>query len=204
RPEVDAVMLEAFLVPIDEDGVALHGTGGERLRLLVDGDESRVDRLRGGQPILPEEDGEELLEGHLVDVLIQRYVRLDRARFVLDLAAADFDRDAELLERLVDLLVDVGLLLRRVLGPVPGLVEIAAGGSRVERRMDRILPVRGVRVPVRILRIALRRAEAAVSLPARPHRPGPPLRYRVEELKVRCNPSAMPLRPKATGKPAKS
>src|SRR5439155_1094802 len=120
--------------------VAVQGLlgGRQRLRFVQRaspascGSRSSEKGPRGGfRPILPQEDEEELLEGHLVDVLIQRYVRLDRARFVLDLAAADLDRDAESLERLVDLLVDVGLLLRRVLGPVPWLVEISAGGSRV-------------------------------------------------------------------------
>src|SRR5207237_6862298 len=71
RSEVDAVMLEAFLLSVDEDGVVLHATGEERLRLLVDGNEGRVDCFCRGEPVPSQEDEEELLEGHLVDVLIQ-------------------------------------------------------------------------------------------------------------------------------------
>src|SRR2546427_318443 len=74
------------------------------------------------------------------------------------------------LERLVDLLVDVCLLLRCVLRTVPRFVEVSSRGPRVEGRVDRILPVRRIAVLVRIFWIALGWAEAAVSLAARFHR----------------------------------
>src|SRR5207237_5917309 len=118
--------------------------------LFGDGDGGRVNLSCRGEPVPSQEDEEEFLEGHLVDVLVQRYVRLDRTRLVLHLAVTDLDRDAESLERFVDLLVDVGLFLRRVLDPVPWLVGVSAGGATLEPRVGRIPPGRGVRVIVRL------------------------------------------------------
>src|SRR5207237_454809 len=64
RPEVDAVVFDAFLLPIDEDRIVLHPAGEERLRLFVDGDEGRVNRFCRGKPVPSQEDEEERLEGH--------------------------------------------------------------------------------------------------------------------------------------------
>src|SRR5438093_836339 len=130
RLEVDAVVLDPFLLSINSHRVLLDAPREERVRLLIDGDQRRVDRLRGRQAVRPQEDLQEFLEGHLVDVLVHRHIRLDRARLVLDLAAFDLDRDAEPLERLVDLLVDVRLLFRRVLRAVPRFVEVPSRGAR--------------------------------------------------------------------------
>src|SRR6266581_58482 len=170
RFEVDAVVLDSFLLPVDSHRVILDPSGQERIRLLIDGHHGWIDGLRGRQAVRPQEDLQEFFEGHLVDVLVHRHVRLDRARLVLDLAAFDLDRDAEPLESFVDLLVDVRLLFRRVLRSVPRFVEVSSRGASVERRVHRILPVRRIGVLFRVLGIALGRAEATVSLAARFHR----------------------------------
>src|SRR5207249_4685232 len=137
------------------------------IRFLVYGDHGRIDRLCGRKAVRPEEDLQEFLEGHLVDVLVHRNVGLDRAGLVLDRAALDLDRDAEPLERLVDLLVDVRLLLGRVLRAISRLVEVAAGRACVERSVNRILPVRLIGILLGVLRIALRRSDPTVSLAGR-------------------------------------
>src|SRR5207244_3786635 len=80
RAEVDADMFQALLVPLDADRVTLHSPGEQRVRLLVDGDQRRIDPLRGGEPIRAEEDQEQFVEGHLVDVFVQRDVGLDDPR----------------------------------------------------------------------------------------------------------------------------
>src|SRR5437867_7838271 len=169
RLEVDAIVLDSFLLAVDSHRVIFDSPGQERVRLLIHGDHGRVDRLRGRKAVRPQEDRQEFFEGHLVDVLVHWHVRLDRARLVLDLAAFDLDRDAEPLERLVDLLVHVRLLLWRVLRAVPRFVEVSSRGPRVERRVHRILPVRRIAVLLRVLGIALGRAEPAVSFPGRLH-----------------------------------
>src|SRR5439155_9868569 len=99
-----------------------------------------------------------------------RNIGLDRAGLVLDLAALDLDRDAEPLERLVDLLVDVRLLLGRVLRAISRLVEVAAGRACVERSVNRILPVRRIAVLVGVLRVALGWAEPTVPFSSWLHR----------------------------------
>src|SRR2546421_11758006 len=98
RPEVDAVVFQALPLSIDTDRVVLHPPGKQGVCLLVDRDQRGVDRFRGGQPIRPEEDEEQFLEAHLVDVLVQRDVGLDRPRFVLDFPIADFHCDPGPLE----------------------------------------------------------------------------------------------------------
>src|SRR5207245_9527434 len=83
------------------------------------------------------------------------------------LPALDLDGDPEPFERLVDFLVDVRLLLVGVLRAIPRLVEIPSRRARMERRVHRIFPIRRIAVLLRVLRIALGRAEPTVSLSSR-------------------------------------
>src|SRR5207245_7775508 len=181
RLEVDAIVFEAPLLSVDPHAVLLHPAREQRVRLLVHLDDGRVDALRRREPVRPEEDEEQVLEPHLVDVLVHRDIRLDRSRLVLDLPAFDLHRDAEPLERFVDFLVDVRLLLRRVLRAVPRFVEVAPCGPRVERRVDGVLPVRRVRVLLGVFGIALRRTESTIAFAGRlygpDHRAGEALRW---------------------------
>src|SRR2546422_2421286 len=181
RLEVDAIVFEAPLLSVDPHAVLLHPACEEGVRLLVHLDDGRVDALRRREPVRPEEDEEEVLETHFVDVLVHRDIRLDRSRLVLDCPAFDLHRDAEPLERLVDLLVDVRLLLRRVLRAVPRFVEVAPCSPRVERRVDGVLPVRRVPVFPGVFGIALRRTESTIAFTRRlygpDHRAGEAMRW---------------------------
>src|SRR5207245_9950360 len=102
-------------------------------------------------------------------------------RLVLDLPAFDLHRDAEPLERFVDFLVDVRLLLRRVLRTVPRFIEVAPCGPRVERRVHGIFPVRRVPVLLGVFGIALRRTESTIAFAGRrygpDHRAGEAMRW---------------------------
>src|SRR5437879_4698315 len=55
RLEVDTIVFDPFLLPVDSHGVFLHPTCQERLRILVHGDDRRIDGLGRCEAIPPEE-----------------------------------------------------------------------------------------------------------------------------------------------------
>src|SRR5207245_401535 len=75
------------------------------------------------------------------------------------------------LERFVDFLVDVRLLLRRVLRAVPRFIEVAPRGPRVERRVDGVLPICRIPVFLGVFGIALRRTESTIAFAGRLYGP---------------------------------